>query len=408
MKKIIENMKKYKKKWLIIGIPSLIIVAMIISSIASAKKITYAEEKVEKRDISTYYTATGNIDAKDKQDITTAMVTKIDKVYVTDGQIVKKGTVLYSLDASDMNGSIEQAKIQANNAKKSYDSAKRNTKTALKKYNDTLKEIRQAKGAGMDTTALEARSATERTAHASAKSMEEQAKGQYALAKAGYNSALQQKSNLKIKSTIAGQVSDLVAKSGQSYAPGTALLSVINYDALKLEIKVDEYQIAKLDYGKVCDVTINSLNKTLKGKVYRISSQAKTVNDVSYFEVALKIPYKSDIKVGMSAEVKIPKEEAKDVLSIKTESLQFDGDMPYVFIKNASGKYDKKFIETGVNQGEFIEIKSGLELGEMIYIPMKRDTAMRARMQNNRQMGNDLENTMDGRRKVVEDNNGEQ
>lgn len=61
-------------------------------------------------------------------------------------------------------------------------------------------------------------------------------------------------------------------------------------------------------------------------------------------------------------------------MSIKESLLQFDRktEKPFVEIKNAEGKFDKKFIELGTSDGVNVEIIKGLTMEDEIKVWNKK------------------------------------
>ena len=80
-----------------------------------------------------------------------------------------------------------------------------------------------------------------------------------------------------------------------------------------------------------------------------------------------------DILIGMSGNIKIMTEEKKDVITVPVEAVQLIDDEYYVILgadANIKTVADHK-IETGINDGAFIEVIEGLSEGDMIAVPLE-------------------------------------
>ncbi|MDF2567788.1 MAG: HlyD family efflux transporter periplasmic adaptor subunit [Oscillospiraceae bacterium] len=87
--------KKSKKKIITIVIILVIIALAVAAMIFSPKPFPYTEETVKNSDISTYYSFSGNIEAKEKQHITADTMMQIKELKVEQGDKVKKDDVLF-------------------------------------------------------------------------------------------------------------------------------------------------------------------------------------------------------------------------------------------------------------------------------------------------------------------------
>ena len=78
----------------------------------------------------------------------------------------------------------------------------------------------------------------------------------------------------------------------------------------------------------------------------------------------------SELRVGMSTEVKIIHESVKNAIVIPMDAIQFDyQNLPYVYYYNNQGEVVTKAVEVGMTDGIMVEIVSGIEAGEEVLIP---------------------------------------
>lgn len=156
---------KWNKKTVGIVISFVVIALMIIvyaikSSGVKPKQVTI--EKVEKLIITESSTATGNIEAKYRNNIALDPSQKVIKIEVKEGQLVKKGDLLLKLDSSDYQTKLEKQLINIENAKltsnqmtetgvqaeksvseNSFSQAKYTLENAQRKYDDYKKKYEQ-------------------------------------------------------------------------------------------------------------------------------------------------------------------------------------------------------------------------------------------------------------------------
>ncbi len=89
---------------------------------ASAVGLTYTTAPVERRDITAQITGSGVLEAANSYSVTSLAEGNILTADFEEGDQVEEGTVLYTIDTSDLSGSLEQARISLEQAQRSYNS----------------------------------------------------------------------------------------------------------------------------------------------------------------------------------------------------------------------------------------------------------------------------------------------
>lgn len=165
-----------------------------------------------------------------------------------------------------------------------------------------------------------------------------------------------------------GEVGEVNVKEGDTVLGDKPLTTVADYRTLEVDIKVDEYDVSALKVGKEVDVKVNAQDKSVKGKVQRVSHEATSENNVSYFPAKIRLEDSSGLYAGMSAEVTMLNQQAKGAVTLPEKALQFDEEnQPYVLVKNADGKLQRKEVKTGLTDGTTVQITEGVSNGEQVY-----------------------------------------
>ncbi len=272
--------KSKSKKWILITVGVIAIVA-IIGFINRPKTNLYTSATAVSGDITTYYTFTGNIEAKDRQSVISGKVMQISKIYVENGDMVEEGDDLL--------------------------------KTTMGEY---------------------------------------------------------------IEAEIDGEVVNLDVEVNQQVMSGVQLLDVVDYSAMQISVKVDEYDLPAVTVGKEAAIKISALDKELTGTVKSISKEGTISNGVTYFDAVIELAYDESIKVGMSTEVKLIHENATGAVTLPMASILFDSDNnPYVLKKDAQNKYSKADITVGINDGVNVQILSGVAEGDTVYYTKTSSTS---------------------------------
>ena len=175
-----------------------------------------------------------------------------------------------------------------------------------------------------------------------------------------------------VKAGITGEVASVYVEEGAQLTGGTKLFELVEYDNLKVTIKVDEYDLKAIAVGMPVEIIINALDTQVDGEVASISREAVNVNGVSYFTSVIHLEKDVSLRVGMSTEVRLENKTVADALSLGMDAVQFNSeDEPYVLIRDDNGDITAVSVETGLNDGASVEIKAGLEAGQVVLIPIE-------------------------------------
>lgn len=188
----------------------------------------------------------------------------------------------------------------------------------------------------------------------------------------------------RVYAAYSGTIEELYAQLDDTLQPGSQIARIVDYDALEVSVDVDEYDIDAIQEGKEGDVYLNALDVTVPGTVTEIARSATTEGGVSYYRVKLEVEAAQNVRSGMSVEVNILNQQALGAVSLSLDALSYDEyNRPFVYLKDAEGKLTAQYVETGVSDGQYIEILSGVSEGDAVYYQtndLARFFAMQQRM----------------------------
>lgn len=174
----------------------------------------------------------------------------------------------------------------------------------------------------------------------------------------------------EVVAQISGSIAQVDAKENESVMAGSKVLEVVDYKDLQVTIKIDEYEYPNLELGEKVQVHIGAVDKEVSGTLTKLSDEAINQNGVSYFTGVVDLGKEQNIKVGMNAEVKKIHQEQKGVLTLSMGAVQFDElNAPYVFVQTDEKTPMKQSIQTGINDGIYVEVLEGVDEGDIIMIP---------------------------------------
>ena len=198
-----------------------------------------------------------------------------------------------------------------------------------------------------------------------------------------------------ITSPIDGTVIEKNYKAGDNIDPSTAATSgqsaylAIIYDMSRLtfDMDVSELDVSRLQVGQSVTFTSSALEgQTFTGHVDKININGTTVAGSTNYPVTVVVDQGEGLYPGMNVSATVLVEQLGSALCIPSDAVQ-RGDFVYVAgpgACNAAGelvnadKLEERAVELGRSDNENIEILSGLEEGETVYIPNAASSAMDA------------------------------
>jgi len=342
-------------------------------------------EKVEKQDLESIISASGEIKPKKNVNISAQIPGRIIKIGVDEGQNVKAGDFLLKLDSTqyEANANRDRALID------SYKASHIKAEARLKKdesYYERQKKLWEEMLISREQ--LETAKAQYEISEADKESILYQIKQ----AEASLQSTLDHLSKTVYNSPIDGIITSLrieegeIALVGTMNNPGTVLMSIADLSVMEVEVEVDETDVIGVKIGQSSEVKVDAFpDQTINGKVTEIGSSALqkvTASEESKdFKVIITLENPpEDLKPGLSASADIITADKKDVLAIPISALVLrekeDADKNkkkneepeegVYIVENSRAKFYP--VNKGIMGEMMIEIVSGLEEGQEVVV----------------------------------------
>jgi membrane fusion protein (multidrug efflux system) len=273
--------------------------------------------------------------AKGRQSVTITSNTAelITSVHFRDGQTVSKGQILVELKADQENAGIAEAEAQYAQADREY--------TRWKTLAD--------KGIAPRASAEQYLAARE-------------------TARAVVNSASAQKLDRVIRAPFAGGVGISDIAPGALISPGTAIVSLDDVSVIRVDFSVPDRYLPILREG----LTISAQPDALPGQKFtgRIA-QIDTRIDPATRAVKARAEFPNAdgrLKPGMMIKVGIDQGQ-RQAVAVPEAAIQFEGTQASVFLiaDGPKGKIARRTtVQTGLSTGGYVEIVSGLKIGDKI------------------------------------------
>jgi HlyD family secretion protein len=356
--------KLWKKIAIGAGVAALLAVIVGVTVHQSGKNVvTVQTAKVQRQDLTSVVSASGEIKPKTYVNIGANAYGKITHLYVKEGDHVKKGQLLAQLEnvqsSADVNASqasVQAAETDAIAADAALKTSQADLLRAQADYERNKLDWDRAQSLFKDGLISKSDFDSRKNAWSTADSGLVQAQSHVAQAKAQKDSAdrhvSQARANLTRvadvlqKTTYAapydGVVTNLPVREGESVvigiqnALGSTLLTLADMSVITAEVKVDETDIVNVRLGQPADVTIDAIPKKIfHGTVSEIgdnaivrstgvatSQQTTASEEAKDFKVVVTVTDPpQDLRPGLSTTAKITTAARSNVLSLPIQAL---------------------------------------------------------------------------------------
>ena len=362
--------------------------------------------EVVSRTIVETVTASGKIQPETEVKISSEVSGEIIALPIKEGEFVEEGSLLVEINPDLYQSAITRATAAVNSSKSAQAQAQAQARATEKIYNRNKKLFKEQVISQADYDASQ-------RAYKVAELSIDAAKYQLRSAEANLAEARQNLERTSIKAPASGTISKLNVELGErvvgtAQMTGTEMLRLANLEVMEVLVEVNENDIVRVKMGDTAIIEVDAyLDEEFVGVVTEIANSANTVgasaDQVTNFDVKIRIiksSYEHLIKngqnpfrPGMTATVDIKTNKVKNVaavpiqavttrsdttLNARSYKLKSDdeaeedesatgGEFEVVFVPKGE-KAGLKVVKTGVQDDEYIEIISGLEVADEIII----------------------------------------
>lgn len=293
-------------------------------------------EKIEREKFIHYVEVQGDVETDENILMYPEFSGVLDKIYVEEGDRVKKGQLLARIDDGGLSEEMEELKTKLKLSETRFERQKR-------LWDQNI---------GSEIQFLEAE-----TSYQSLKSSKSRLQKQI--------------DKTEMRASFAGTIDSKMADQGQVVSPGqTPIFRLINLDESYIYAQVPEKFLKAVKVGTLVKISISSIDENFDSKIIQVANFIDPNN--RKFMVKIKIPENvKNLKPNLVALIKINDYTSEDAIVINQSNLQetAGGDqMAYVFEPkdDKTGVARQIRIETGRSFHGYIEVLEGLEEGQYI------------------------------------------
>jgi HlyD family secretion protein len=354
-----------KKKIIFGAIAAVVVIAIVAFTVTQGSRnaITVQSGQVAKQDLATVVSASGEIKPLTYVNVGANAFGKIIKLYVKEGDHVKKGQLLAQLEQVQSAADVAMQRATVGSTKTDATAAEAGVKTAIADLNRAKADAERTKldydraqglykekliaKADFDTKKAAYDVAVAQVVQAEAKVAQENAsmesaKGHIAQAEATLTRYSDQLGKTTYVAPYNGVVTNLPVREGETVvvgiqnSQGSTLMTIADMSVITAEVKVDETDIVNIKLGQPAEVTVDAVpGKIFKGTVTDIGNNAiirssglattQTTagsQEAKDFKVVVTLNQPPEnLRPGLSTTAKITTASKGDVLAIPIQAL---------------------------------------------------------------------------------------
>jgi RND family efflux transporter MFP subunit len=283
-------------------------------------------------DINSNTILTGRLEAASEAVVIPKIPGEVTRVHVSLGDRVRKGDRLFEMNRDQLSTAVNQAKI-------AYDDAATNLERVRVLYEE-------------GAVALQ---------------MYEQAQSAYNMARESYAAAGDAIGNATVTAPIGGHVTSVNVSVGGMASQASPAVTISNIDKLEINTGLSENMINKVKLGDTVDVRVKSVSEDASfAGIVTALAPAPATGSLTYPIVITLENSDEAVKPGMFAEVTIAADRVEGALAVPSKAVFIRAGRQMVISLDNDDNVVLNDVVTGIDDGEIIEIKSGLSAGDRV------------------------------------------
>lgn len=286
--------------------------------------------------------ASGQVMPDEKINLRSKTIARIVQFHVEEGQPIKKGDLLVSLESDEASAQLKAARAELDQIASDTDYKRREYERIQKLFQQQAVSLRE---------------------HDNALSILRSAENLLNRARANLQAFQARNADLFLNSPFDGLVLEKLLDKGATVSNTDNILALATAESMTIEGKVDELDADRVRIGQKVLFTLDSLpGRTYEGTIRTLAPRIDYTT--KSFKIKVDLPANIPVRPGMSAELNILVKENQNALLIPVNSL-IDGSSVWIVKDNKSYK---KSVKTGLRDSRKVEILEGLNAGDTVIL----------------------------------------
>ncbi len=287
---------------------------------------------VARGDISKYLLLSSNLETEVMADVYSRIQGIVDSIFAEEGQYVKKGNVMLTLEAREYELSEQKAHVE-------YEQQLKNFQRLEKMHEKNLLSDEEYEKAKYQLKAMEI----------------------------AWNEAKLKLDFTKVRAPISGRVGQRLAKIGERIQPTDKLFSVVDNSQVIAVVYVPEKNMNEVKIGQKAYITSDYFkDQKFDGWIKRISPVVDPSSGTFKVTVGVR-NRKGKLRPGMFVNVHIVLDTHKNVILVPKNAVVYENENMFAYVVRDS-LARKIRLHTGYEDNEKVEVLEGIEEGEPIIV----------------------------------------
>lgn len=303
--------------------------------------------KVGRQSLTPMIKFSGGVEPYWQAEISSKVDSRIDQLFVDEGDFVQGGQVIAILDNAELQALVDQAHGSVYEAMANLEQAE----VDLNRNNGLLKS------GAVSLQTLE-----------NSKYRRDMAKGKLIAVKGAFDNLSVRLNNANVTAPRSGVVTKRFVQAGFYSKAGSPIVSIADTNILLAKASVGEAQIGDLLLGAETEVSVPAFpDRVFTGVISKISPVAAM--PARTFTVEVEIPNEEGVlRAGMFANVTVKGKTKNNVIAIPQAALVMREDQKTVYLVNENNVIQQKLIVSGYTVDGMVEVISGVQEGDTIVV----------------------------------------
>ncbi len=320
----------------------------------AAAPIAVKQAEAQPLKVPRVLTLSGSLIGSEEAKVAAGAAGKVLATYIERGSVVRKGAVLVKLDARAVGAQAQEAAAQVESAK---------AQEAQAKLDCARTEQMFQKGAISKADYDKAHTACEST------------KWSVSAAEARRTLTAEALRDTEIKAPFSGMVIERFVTAGEYVRADSPVVSLVDVDALRVELTVPEADVATVRQGMTVDfhTAANDTGPAYHGKIRYVGPSVRATTRDAVVEAAIDNPG-HDLRPGMFVTARLSLGE-QTLLSVPASAVRTEGTLRHVFTVSGD-RLEDRLVQVEETRGGLVPVVSGIKAGDRVVVdvtPEMRD-----------------------------------
>lgn len=350
---------------------------------------TQSTASVSRGNIKAAVSANGRVRAEKTLRLSFPASGLITQVNVQEGDTVKQGDILATLDKREIERRVKQAEMNLQARQQDLAEAQQPPQAQeLEIAQQSLKKAAFALAAAQDRYKKDATDDN--------KVAQDLAQSDYDIARANFErqtrgpsqkqlddlqraidnaqldlqNAREALSETELQAPFDGVITEVNVEAGSLLGGYNPVVGLADLTKLDILADIDEIDVGQVQEGQTTELRFDAFpGETATGKLIRLYPAANNDRGATVYRAVIALdPTGLKLRPGMGATANIATLEKKSVLTVPSRAIKSAGGQKIVVVRQANGTTQNVVVETGVSDGNQTEIVSGVDEGTVVVI----------------------------------------